>query len=100
MKKIRTILAKVAGLIQPEYIIKYSDELPEIIRDNTIYIVGDSKEPWVIAFNCPCRCKKVIQLNLLQDVTPSWKYSVTKKGKITISPSIWRTVGCKSHFFI
>jgi len=72
--------------------------LPEKIQDKTIFIVGEVDNPWLLAFNCPCGCNSLIQLNLLKDVYPGWRYMINKKKKINIFPSIWRTVGCKSHF--
>jgi len=56
--------------------------------------------PDSLAFKCPCGCDTTIFLNLLFDAKPRWKYYITKKGNISISPSVWRKVGCKSHFYI
>src|ERR1035437_8988242 len=100
MNRIKKILSKFAEWFQLEYKFIYVDELPINVNDQTIYIVGDSKQPWLLAFKCPCGCKNLIQLNMLKNADPCWKYKITKKNKITISPSIWRTNGCKSHFFI
>ncbi|WP_410688422.1 DUF6527 family protein [Chitinophaga filiformis] len=48
---------------------------------------------------CPCGCGKILYLNLLRDYAPYWAYKT--EGKIiSLSPSVHRTVGCKSHFFI
>lgn len=100
MKSFWEIRAKFAEWFQPEHKFVYVDDLPEKVNDKTIYIVGNSKQPWLLAFTCPCGCQNIIQLNLLKDADPCWKYKVTKKNKINISPSVWRTTGCKSHFFV
>lgn len=100
MKWIRKIITKFAKWLEPEHKIVHVDELSENVNDRTIYIVGHIEEPWLLAFNCPCGCHSLIQLNLLKEADPCWKYKVTKKQKINISPSIWRHSGCKSHFFI
>jgi hypothetical protein len=73
--------------------------LPEIFDERTIYVIG-KPEPWLVAFNCPCGCNSIIQLNLLQNAKPKWRLLENSKGRITISPSVWRTEGCKSHFFV
>ena len=39
-------------------------------------------------------------LNLLKDTKPKWDFDFTSKAEINIYPSIWRNIGCKSHFFI
>lgn len=85
--------------LQPEYKFLYVFDLPENVRDKTIYIVGDKGCPWLIAFKCPCGCQTLIQLNLLKEATPCWSFKV-KKREIDISPSILRTQGCESHFVV
>jgi hypothetical protein len=42
----------------------------------------------------------VIQLNLLPDAEPLWSLTKHRDGTVTLSPSIWRQKGCRSHFFI
>jgi hypothetical protein len=74
------------------------EDLPEEFEHNVIYIVG-SPVCWVLAFVCPCGCKQIIQLNVLKDDYPCWKFSLYRK-RITIYPSIKRNTGCKSHFWI
>ena len=100
MKQLNEIISKFAIWIQPEHIIIHCDELPEKVNDKTFYIIGDLKQPWLVAFKCPCSCNDLIQLNLLNDADPCWKYKITKKNKINIFPSVWRTTGCKSHFVV
>lgn len=93
--KLKTYKKKLA----PVYKVCKAYDLPESIRKRTAYIIGNQENPWLLAFQCPCGCKNIIQLNLLNDVSPSWSYSIKRK-KITIWPSIWRKHGCKSHFFL
>ncbi len=78
---------------------KFTEELPDIIAHNIIYIVGEKNYHWMAAFICPCGCEEVIKLNLLKKSSPSWKVSF-KKDLITIKPSIKRIVGCCKHFLI
>ena len=80
--------------------IKYAEDLPEKLSKNQFYVIGDPKDPWLLAFICPCGCQEIIQLSLLTDYRPHWKFSIEKQQRITIKPSIWRKVGCKSHFWI
>ncbi len=94
------IFCILVGLLQSKHKTAFSEDLPEVLSDKTIYIVGEQEMPWLIAFKCPCGCNSIIHLNLLEDAKPKWKYSVTSKKRINISPSVWRTKGCKSHFFV
>ncbi len=96
----RKIVSTLVKWFEPRHKIEQVEEAPTILHDRTIYLVGNIDEPWVIAFKCPCGCNSIIHLNLLEDAEPRWKYSLTSKKRVTISPSIWRTKGCKSHFFI
>ena len=100
MNWLRKIITRFNKWFQRGHKLIYSDELPEKINKKTIYIIGNSKEPWLIAFNCPCGCQNLIQLNLLKDASPCWKFKVIKNNKINVFPSIWRTTGCRSHFFV
>ena len=100
MKWYQKIIAKFAKWLQPKHKFINVEEFPNNVNEKTIYIVGDIKEPWLLAFSCPCGCHNLIQLNLLKEAKPRWKFQIVNKSKITISPSIWRTSGCKSHFFI
>lgn len=100
MKWYRKIVAKLAGWIQLEYRYYFVDDLPKNISQRRIYIVGEKEQPWLIVFCCPCGCNKLIQLNLLEEANPCWRYQVSKKKKLSILPSVWRNIDCKSHFFV
>lgn len=100
MNWIKKIIAKFVVWLKPEYKFQFTEDFPTTVEGLTIYVIGDQKAPWLLAFQCPCGCKQAIQLNLLKEADPNWKFKITPKNKISISPSIWRTVGCKSHFFI
>lgn len=81
-----------------DFYYEFIDDIPESIEKHKIYIVGESNFHWVLVFICPCGCEESIQLNLLEDTSPSWRYFIDEN--INIKPSIWRNTGCKSHFFI
>lgn len=80
--------------------IEYVEDVPDSISDRFIFIVQDGNEPELLAFKCPCGCDADIILNLLKDASPRWSYELDDKGIIDIYPSVWRKVGCKSHFFL
>lgn len=75
-------------------------DLPEQIHERRIYLVGESEAPWLIAFQCPCGCGSLIQLNTLKEAKPRWTYEYHRFEHISLDPSVWRKVGCKSHFWI
>ena len=82
------------------YTSEYIDDMPDEkkIRNNTVYIIGENTYYWLAAFRCPCGCNDIIQLNLLNDSFPSWRITSRRNSRISILPSIERTVGCRNHF--
>ncbi len=78
----------------------YVNEEPEVLKPNEIYIVGESGQYWYICLLCPCGCGEVIQISTLSNDKPRWNFRKGGFYRITVAPSIWRTSGCKSHFFI
>ena len=83
-----------------KYTITNTDDIPDTIEKNTFYLIGEKPHIWCGVLTCPCGCGEKIHLNLLPKGYPSWTYQKHKKGTISIHPSIWRTKGCRSHFFI
>lgn len=75
------------------------DDEPTNLLPNTVYLIG-AQTPWAAVFVCPCGCQKVVWLNLLRGHRPRWSVSVSERGVPTVSPSVNRHVGCKSHFFL
>lgn len=73
---------------------------PIVVPENIVLIINEGYQPDRLVFKCPCNCGAEIHLNLLKKAYPYWKYHITNKNKINISPSILRIVGCHSHFFI
>ena len=76
------------------------EELPERLQSDVVYLVGDDGIWWSAAFVCPCGCAATIQLSLVERDRPRWRARVEESGTLTLSPSIWRTKGCGSHFFV
>ena len=47
-----------------------------------------------------CGCGDLIQLSLLQKDSPHWRFRGDACGLFSLKPSVWRTAGCCSHFFL
>jgi hypothetical protein len=75
------------------------DELPDILKQGSLYLIGEGT-PWSVALLCPCGCGDVIQLSLLDTDSPRWRLSLDGDKLPTLVPSIRRTKGCRSHFFL
>jgi Family of unknown function (DUF6527) len=74
-------------------------ELPDTLKKYTMYTIGEDIA-WLVALQCPCGCSDIVQLTLLKQESPRWSLQQEKDGSATIFPSVWRSKGCKSHFFI
>lgn len=76
------------------------EELPDRLDSRSIYLVGEGQYCWFVAFRCPCGCGDVLQLSTMPEGRPRWLVREHPDGTVTLEPSIWRTVGCRSHFFL
>ncbi len=79
---------------------QYVNYVPEKINSNTIYLVGNEGYYWQAVMLCPCGCDKTLNMSLMKEHHPSWNIKFNSDRIITLHPSINRTVGCKSHFFL
>lgn len=82
------------------YSYKCMDEVPDNLKQDVIYLIRHEDYYWQAIMICPCGCKKLLHMNLICEYKPYWDFKIEKRGRISFSPSIHRTVGCKSHFFV
>jgi Family of unknown function (DUF6527) len=78
----------------------FVDDIPDSLAEHTLYLIGSPQTPWLAALRCPCGCEAPVLLNLLPEERPCWSVRRTLKGIVSLHPSIWRQVGCQSHFFL
>lgn len=76
------------------------EDLPDRLSSDHIYLIGEDGLWWSAALLCPCGCQSVIQLSLIEDDRPRWRARTEPGDIVTLHPSVWRTNGCKSHFFV
>lgn len=80
--------------------VQVGDTLPAKMPKQDLILLKDDGEDWSVGFRCPCGCGDVIELLLLPDVTPRWDIQIDQHGRPTLSPSVWRRTGCRSHFWL
>jgi hypothetical protein len=76
------------------------EEPPEKLESNLVYVVGQHGHLWSAEFLCPCGCQAIIRLSLHMSGRPRWNVTQHLGGRVSLKPSIWRQVGCKSHFIL
>lgn len=74
-------------------------EPPKKLKPRSIYIVQEDGFEEQAAMLCPCRCGKVLHMNLLPDERPCWRVTRHPDGTATLFPSVWRKKDCGSHFW-
>jgi hypothetical protein len=81
------------------YTAEYVSDVPEAPARGVVYIVGEGSRRWCVALMCPCGCGDMIQCSTMEGIRPRWTVTVSGISP-TITPSINRTAGCRSHFCI
>lgn len=81
------------------YAVETVDEPPDYASAGVVYLVGEGAGFWCMLLVCPCGCGELISLNTLSSVRPHWRVR-TDADTVSIWPSVHRTRGCRSHFFI
>jgi Family of unknown function (DUF6527) len=82
------------------FLIAVEGQFPAKLKKRMVYVLTEDQVPWQAAMICPCGCKAVLELNLLPDERPRWSYASDNEGRATLKPSVWRQVGCRSHFLL
>lgn len=93
------LLLEHVGLRSHRYRVKRVEEMVDRPKLFQMYAIGGDS-PWLATMLCPCGCGDLIQLSLLERESPSWKLTLDECGFPTLTPSVWRSKGCRSHFFI
>lgn len=89
----------LAGKTRPLRAI-FVQELPDRLSHKVVYIGGEGEHKWYVAMLCPCGCGEVLYMSLMQDSRPRWGMVEHRNKTISLQPSVWRKIGCKSHFFL
>lgn len=85
----------------PRFHAQFVRELPARPQPWLVYLGCDSDQiVWGGVLQCPCGCGESIHLNFVRGHDAVWKYRVQPDGTITLSPSVWKNRGCRSHFFV
>lgn len=98
MKK--KLLKWISDLFSKTYKCEFVSDVPDSPKPSIIYFIGSDEYYWQAVMVCPCGCRKLLHMNLMDEHNPYWKYKIDKKKRVTLLPSVYRMVGCKSHFFI
>jgi len=76
------------------------DSLPPQLPPRDLVVAREDEDDWVAGMRCPCGCGDALEVMLIPEVRPRWKLAVDNRGYPSLHPSVWRKVGCKSHFWL
>jgi hypothetical protein len=72
----------------------------ESVLDGVVHVVAPNESPMWAMLRCPCGCTAVITLSLQRVHRPHWTVGISAEGRASLRPSVWRDVGCRSHFWV
>jgi hypothetical protein len=101
--KIQNIICTLGRRIaawRGRHLVSFVDEDPEQVEAGKIYVIGEGGHPWYAAMACPCGCGETIKLAMIEGSRPRWSFVRHWDETVSLKPSVWRKVGCKSHFWI
>lgn len=87
-------------LPEPTWTYVVVSDWPAAPRPEVLYIgipAGESA-PAAAMLLCPCGCGDSVRISLREQDDPHWYFSADEAGRPTLTPSIWRNRGCRSHF--
>lgn len=108
LRQIRSAIFRFFGRVRrspkarptPRIAYERVEDFPEALRPATFYVAGDDPHVWAAAMLCPCGCGATIHLNLIPQQHPCWSVRIRDRRFVSVTPSVWRTKGCQSHFFV
>lgn len=83
---------------RPYHVVHLTEDPDELLSES-LYAIGENGHLWHVLLVCPCGCGATIALNALPDDSPRWRLYESAAGP-TLSPSVWRSTGCRSHFIL
>ena len=98
---IKRIIRAILGLPRRKDLrVVFAEEAPSEPKPGVVYVLGEGRHLWFVVLLCPCGCRAKLELSLLPEADPNWVLVQHGDGTISLQPSVWRRVGCRSHFFI
>lgn len=91
---------RIIGAWRGRHVLAFVNDDPDTVMPGKIYIVGEDGHPWFAVMACPCGCGETIKLAMVQGSRPRWSFVRHWDGTLSLNPSVWRRIGCQSHFWM
>ncbi|MET4241526.1 DUF6527 family protein [Bradyrhizobium sp. RT10b] len=90
----------LVGRLTPSVRATFVRERPTHLRRNILYVTSGAEGPAFGFLRCPCGCDETLHLRFFGTRHPQWRLTTDRKRTVTLTPSVWRQTGCKSHFVL
>lgn len=97
---LRRLIRGLGSLFNPGLTVLYVNDRPIDCRPGRLYVTGRVSSPEHGFMACPCGCGDRLTLRFVGERSPRWSLLRDWRGRATVRPSIWRSSGCQSHFFL
>lgn len=97
-------LVRLAWLFRdrPQLLVRREKEVParDTLTAGEAVLVGSPRVPKWLSVPCPCGCGVPYLLSLSRSRRPRWDVATDWLARPTVTPSVRRLDGCRSHFWI
>jgi hypothetical protein len=94
------VRALIPSWADPRIKIAFTDHEPTKLRPQRLYVTSTPQGPSFGYMLCPCGCRETLHVRFLPDRRPRWDLQIEIGGAVSLKPSVWRQVGCRSHFIL
>ncbi len=70
------------------------------LHPGVLVLVMPGERPKSLKLLCPCGCGETVSVNLLPQTGRAWQIGYEPHRGLSLWPSVWLDVGCKSHFIL
>src|SRR5687768_14360554 len=70
------------------------------LQPGVLVLVKPGDKPKSLKFVCPCGCGQVVSINLMPQAAKAWRISSEPSRGLSLWPSVWLDIGCRSHFIL
>jgi hypothetical protein len=87
---------------RPAFIVLRAHDVPvrDTLKPGVAVLVGPRGAPKWLSLPCPCGCNVPYLLSLSHSRRPQWTVALDWAGRPTVTPSVRRLDGCRSHFWL
>jgi hypothetical protein len=83
-------------------IVKVPDQAAALaaVKPGVIAVIMPGSKPKSLKLFCPCGCGEMLSINLMPQVAKAWRLWGNAGLGLSLWPSVWLDLGCKSHFIL